>query len=205
MPRNEEKDKQQRNERRTQIQEAAIRVFSRKGISTNMSSIAAEAKLSHSHIYNYFRSKEELLMSIAMQSQDNYSLLLAQSQQQPGSAHDRLLNVLSHFSSFDKADNYLILLQIQFSEVLPESEKNKLKARARSNLSQLTELIRQGQQEGSIRQGNAMELATLFTNLMMSMVLHEMRGFDKSTPDTIQLIMTMFEPGNAESGGRKKD
>ncbi len=51
--------------RRTQILEAAARVFARKGFDrSTVSDIARAARLSEGSIYNYFRSKEELLIHI---------------------------------------------------------------------------------------------------------------------------------------------
>src|SRR5687767_10259410 len=48
-------------ERKEQIIQAAIQVFSRFGFSkTNMSKIADEVGISHGLIYHYFKSKEEL-------------------------------------------------------------------------------------------------------------------------------------------------
>lgn len=51
--------------RRTQILEAATRVFARKGFDrATITDIAHAARLSEGSIYNYFRSKEELLVHI---------------------------------------------------------------------------------------------------------------------------------------------
>lgn len=54
--------------RRTQILEAAAKVFARKGFDrATITEIAQAAKLSEGSIYNYFRSKEELLIHIPQQ------------------------------------------------------------------------------------------------------------------------------------------
>ena len=51
--------------RRTQILEAAVRVFARRGFDrATIKDIAGSAGLSEGSIYNYFRSKEELLVHI---------------------------------------------------------------------------------------------------------------------------------------------
>lgn len=54
--------------RRTQILEAAAKVFARKGFDrATITEIAQAARLSEGSIYNYFRSKEELLIHIPQQ------------------------------------------------------------------------------------------------------------------------------------------
>ncbi len=48
--------------RRTQIREAALRCFARKGVqATTMRDIFAEAELSAGAVYNYFKTKDELI------------------------------------------------------------------------------------------------------------------------------------------------
>lgn len=55
-------------QRRAQILEAAAKVFAEKGFQqATISEIAAEAGVSEGTIYNYFRSKEELLINIPRQ------------------------------------------------------------------------------------------------------------------------------------------
>jgi len=57
-----DKREQMREERRRQILEAALAVFSRKGFhAANVSDVAAEAGVSQGTIYWYFDSKDELL------------------------------------------------------------------------------------------------------------------------------------------------
>jgi AcrR family transcriptional regulator len=58
------KREQQREERRKQILDAALTVFSGKGFhATNVSDVAAEAGVSQGTIYWYFESKEELFQA----------------------------------------------------------------------------------------------------------------------------------------------
>src|SRR5574341_1408831 len=69
MARSGVKDRVQREEtRRTQILDAASKVFARKGFhGARISEIAKAARLSEGSIYNYFRSKEDLLVNIPRQ------------------------------------------------------------------------------------------------------------------------------------------
>jgi AcrR family transcriptional regulator len=54
--------------RRTQILEAAVRVFARRGFEgATITDIAKAARLAEGSLYNYFRSKEELLIHIPQQ------------------------------------------------------------------------------------------------------------------------------------------
>ena len=58
------KREQQREQRRRQILEAALAVFTQKGYhATNVSDVAAQAGVSQGTIYWYFESKEELFQA----------------------------------------------------------------------------------------------------------------------------------------------
>jgi AcrR family transcriptional regulator len=62
-----------REERRRQILEAAVAVFSRKGYNTaNVSDVAAEAGVSQGTIYWYFESKEELMTAAMLTALEDF-------------------------------------------------------------------------------------------------------------------------------------
>lgn len=66
-PRTEKQFETIRNEKETLIQETALRLFAKNGyLSTPVSLIAKEAKISKGLMYNYFKSKEELLHKIML-------------------------------------------------------------------------------------------------------------------------------------------
>ncbi len=64
-PRTKTQIAQLRAERRAQILQVAVRVFSRKGFyAANVSDVAVEARLSQGTVYHYFKSKEDLFMAV---------------------------------------------------------------------------------------------------------------------------------------------
>ena len=78
MPRTEEQFAAMRTESKTRIIDAALYLFSHQGYhTTSMERIAAEAKISKGLIYNYFKSKRELLDAIVAYGFDQIDALLA--------------------------------------------------------------------------------------------------------------------------------
>ena len=64
-PRTETQFEEIRENRRKQIMDVALELFADKGYNhTSISQIAAEAKISKGLMYNYFRSKDDLLLDI---------------------------------------------------------------------------------------------------------------------------------------------
>ena len=66
-PRSEEQFAQIREERKHQILDAALHVFAEDSYhGASMSAVAKRAKVSKGLIYNYFKSKEEILVSLVV-------------------------------------------------------------------------------------------------------------------------------------------
>ncbi|WNR44077.1 TetR/AcrR family transcriptional regulator [Paenibacillus roseipurpureus] len=178
MPRNIKKDQQNREERTAQILEAAQHVFARRGLLTKIQDIAEEAGLSHGHIYNYFASKEEILLKIIDDGQSLYEKFLLSTRDLPTNALEKLRLLLSKYMLSDRtAEIYLVILQAQATDLLPQEAIAKMGEKARSNLVILTEIIEQGQREGLIRQEDSVVLTTLFLTLMQNISLMSLRGF----------------------------
>lgn len=67
MPKTEKQYKQIRDDRRNEIIDVALNLFATVGYdSTSIARIAKEAKISKGLIYNYFSSKEELLIKVVV-------------------------------------------------------------------------------------------------------------------------------------------
>ncbi|WP_127509759.1 TetR/AcrR family transcriptional regulator [Paenibacillus humicus] len=195
MPRNQRKDQLLREERRQQILEAAARIFARRGMLTKISDIAAGAKLSQGHVYNYFKSKDEILLAVIEQGQLGYGVVLRETISMPGIAEDKFRCLAERsLPSGGSPDMYLVLLQALFTDLLPAQDKAVILERADGNLQLLVELIREGQEDGSVMPGDPVQLATLLGTLIQNLMLLDMRGYAPATKETIELLLKMIRP-----------
>ncbi len=72
MPRSEEQYEQIREERRQQIMHVALEIIAEEGFAnSSISKIARKANISKGLMYNYFKSKEELISTIMAEGFDN--------------------------------------------------------------------------------------------------------------------------------------
>ena len=77
MPRTPEQYEEIRNTKKKVILDAALKLFAEKGYaSTSISSIAETANISKGLMYNYFKSKEELLTTIVLSFMDEIGEML---------------------------------------------------------------------------------------------------------------------------------
>lgn len=194
-PRNIERDRQVREERRCQIMGAALTMFTKKGITAcKMSDIAQEAGLSHGHVYNHFVSKEELLKCIVFESQNLYTMILQQMSQIEGSVPDKLEWMSKAYLSDQRSDKpYWVILQAQATDLLSADAKELIQQRMFENLQRLTAVIQEGQKEGTVIEGDPQEIALMITTLLGSVSLWEIRGFNQSWEISVKYIQKLIQ------------
>ena len=107
MPRTPEQYEEIRNEKKKVILDAAMKLFACNGYaSTSISSIADKANISKGLMYNYFKSKEELLTKILQTFIDEIAEMMDVN-------HD---NMLSKEEAFQFLDKYFELLMTRTEE-----------------------------------------------------------------------------------------
>lgn len=193
MARNILKDQQLREERTTQILVSAVRIFARRGLLATISEIADDAGLSPGHIYNYFDSKEQILLKIIEKGQDIHTEMFAEALNRDGDALTKLRFIKQFYLSKERtSEGYLIMLQALATDLLSEADKDLIKQTSRHNLVQLKSIFEQGQREGIIVQGDPLKLATLFTINVQNLLLNEIRGFEQVDEATLELVLQLF-------------
>src|SRR2546425_10824114 len=132
MSRAEEAKQRQRDEQRTNILEAARRVFARKGLTATMDDIAAEAAVSHGLAYRYFASKEAMVSELVMQALHAPAAELHQYiQTMPGTPGERLTVLVRGFvESRRHPEFYLLLDQVLRSEDAPDALRALVRRRS---------------------------------------------------------------------------
>ena len=142
------------------ILDAAIEVIAEKGFhSSRVSDIAERANVADGTIYLYFKSKEQILMT-ALESA--FEAFIAQAKKELAGSSDAAskLRVLArlHLRELGRNRNLAIVLQTelrQSAKFLAEFSQRELKA----YFNLIREVIREGQQAGSIRQDVADKIA----------------------------------------------
>ncbi|BBI36693.1 hypothetical protein KCTCHS21_60920 [Cohnella abietis] len=197
MPRNPERDRLQREERRHQIISAALQMFTQRGVAAcKISDIASHAGLSHGHVYNFFASKEELLETIVQQSQEAYGNLLIETIAMPISALDKIKRISDFLLLLtDSGKAYWIVLQAQATNVLSDAVKSQILERMFVNLTLLTEIIEQGQRDKTIMEGDSTQIAMYCLSFFSGIGLWDIRGFGAPDIDSAwNYLLKMLRP-----------
>ncbi|EGL16312.1 MULTISPECIES: TetR/AcrR family transcriptional regulator [unclassified Paenibacillus] len=188
---NPEKVTQQREERRSQILHASIGIFAKKGLAAaKISDIAEAAGISHGHVYNYYSSKEELFVSLVKMLQERYGRVCEEARRREGNARDKLLWHARKIGEDENALNgmHVVLHAETIASISPE-EKREIPRRAVENLQPIIAIVKQGQEEGTFREGRPEDLAVLYFALLNGVSGARRRGLGAvANPDEEQLV-----------------
>ena len=197
MPRTEKQIEQLREQRSTQLLNAAQRVFSRQGFhAANISDVAAEAGVSQGTVYHYFDSKEELLLAVytrweTQHLQDEIGLAL---QAEP-SASRKLAFVARAATERISGSLQLLQASVEFWSHIPRNSdiRKGFKRMFARMADDVAAIIRQGINAGEFRKIDATVMARLMIATYDGLVLQwlaDKKSIDwQSCTDTLVTVV----------------
>ena len=164
---------EQKAKREEEILIASIELFIKKGYaSTKTSEISKSINISEGLLFHYFKTKEillETLVDIALQKSDTWSGL---ENLDPITYFEKVAeSVLRCLKEDEMGSKFFILVaQLKQSEGIPKHIYEKVKSREQ-DADKIAEIIKRGQQMGTIRQGNPYALTYLFSNTLQAIAV----------------------------------
>ena len=158
-----------RNNKDELIRQAAIRVFAREGFhQARMETIAHEAGVAVGTIYNYFDSKEEVLLSIFKAEFEERVHFYKELGGSGLSIPEQIQRILqAHFSLLsERKELAQLLLRERFN--LSKGFKSKVLALYREMLQQIEVVIREGVEQGRVRSCNPRIIAPALLGVVQS-------------------------------------
>jgi AcrR family transcriptional regulator len=154
MP-NEKRRKRDRERRRSEIIDAAEKLFFSKGYDViTMDDIAADAGLAKGTLYTYFKSKESLFYAVTLRGARLLNTLFAGAVKMEKTGVDKIYSTGVAYYEFSKRyPEYFKLFSYAGSErFVCRNDENALKLTGvnQDNLNIMLESIRIGQEDGSI-------------------------------------------------------
>jgi len=160
--------KEQKELRRWEILNAALELFIRKGYTaTKITDIAQAVGMSTGLLFHYFPSKEALYTTLIQFGVQGPQQTMALDQSDPLTFFQTAASQVLHYMQTDPftARMFVLMNQAQYSEAIPGSAKEII---ASFDIFKPTaEIIRAGQQQGTIRQGEPLALALTFWMAIM--------------------------------------
>lgn len=207
MPRNKEENQRIKDERREQILSYALKLFARNGLAaTKISDIALAAEISQGLIYHYYKSKEEIFVELISFAFDriNQACLWLESQPLPPAekiafAIRELLRLLEEDEN--AARYHLLIAQATATEAIPVEAKDIIKQKNTLPYESIERIMAAGQNEGTIKQNNARELALVFWTSINGLAIYKAVHGKKFKAPNATILINMFvnEYGKEES------
>jgi AcrR family transcriptional regulator len=198
VPRNKEDNQRIKDERREQILSSALMLFARNGLAaTKISDIALAADISQGLIYHYYKSKEDIfveLISFAF-DQINQACLWLESQPLPPAekiafAIRELLRLLEEDAN--AACYHLLIAQATATEAIPAEAKEIIKQKNTFPYETIERIMVAGQNEGTINQNNARELALMFWTSINGLAIYKAVHRNKFKAPNATILINMF-------------
>ena len=154
---------EQKEKRRQEILAVGLDLFIRKGyVATKVRDIAKGVGMSTGLLFHYFESKEKLYEELVQFGAGGTHLVMQHIEGGPLEFFQQAADqILTHVIADPfAAKMFVLMMQAMHNDAAPESVKKELAGVNAVVLS--AEKIRQGQQEGTIRQGDPLALSMVF-------------------------------------------
>jgi AcrR family transcriptional regulator len=149
-----------RDEKREAVLRMAVQMFLDEGYHrATLNEVAARLNITKPALYNYFRSKEEILIECYRLGQDMFEASIAASERENGDGLDRLRRLIRAYAGVMMTDFGMCLVRLDDRELSSEARARVRKAKRTYDAAFRT-TIAEGVADGSIRPRDA-KLATL--------------------------------------------
>ncbi|WP_246469692.1 TetR/AcrR family transcriptional regulator [Cohnella nanjingensis] len=182
-----------RDERTTQIKQAALQVFARHGFArTKTSMIAAAAGISEGLIYRYFESKDELFTAIVRELMEDATEEVEDSRHVPGTPYERIRALTQNILDEKNKYAFMLILKARKTDELP-AEVARIFERHSENalIDRLIPIFVKGQQAGEFAPGDPRERLFWYISILNSLILCEQGEEEYGFPD-VDLLMRML-------------
>lgn len=141
-----------KNDKYQRILEAAINIFAKQGFyQSTISQVATEAGVADGTIYLYFKSKDDILIQFFSDKTKQVFERFREEVDKANSAVDKLGNLIRiHLEEFQRDRNMAMVYQVETHQNYRIAE-NQIKEMSKMYLDIVSEIVEQGQAEGSMR------------------------------------------------------
>lgn len=193
-PSNEQKLEQVHQQRIDQIKKAALKVFAHRGIvGTKMSMIAAEAGISQGLSYRYFKSKEELFITLIQEAMEEANAAFQHVQHLPGTPLEQIKTLTQNILDESNKYSFLLIQHASVSDEVPVKAKQIIEHySAKAWIEQLIPLFIKGQQLGEFCEGDPYKLLFCYMSVITGLMLQEKQTEGKNWSDDIDILMKIL-------------
>lgn len=141
-----------KNNKYKRILESAVRVFAKYGFyQSTISQIAKEAGVADGTIYLYFKNKDDILVQSFSYKIKQVFERFKKEVERGQTAKDKLINLIRHHLKVFQGDRDMAVIYQTETHQSKRLAEDQIKEMSKMYLDIISEIVEQGQQEGSIR------------------------------------------------------
>jgi AcrR family transcriptional regulator len=178
-----------RDERREQIKQAALKIFARRGFAgTKTSMIATEAGISEGLMYRYFKSKDELFVTLIQELTESAKEETVNIEQLPVSPYEQIKTLTQ--TMFDERNKFafMFVLRVRKDSAVPPEIAKIIKESGDAVIERLIPVFIKGQQSGEFAAGDPRQLLNWYFQIVNSLLMSEAEQEEYSVPDAEVLM-----------------
>ncbi len=197
MARNQQQNEQAREARKEQIRIEALRQFAQKGLgATRIQDIAENVGMAQGLLYHYYPSKEAIYIDLVRDALDKTIEASLGLQAMDAPAHEKIgiaIKELLHTIEQSERFAQTCCLIAQMADIVPPKEEKALIDEKRDAPYRIVaDIVRQGQQEGSVVAGDPDALSLLFWSSVNGLAIYRIaHAYAGPMPDH-RLLTAMF-------------
>lgn len=199
MPKTPEQYRQIKDERKTRILNAALRLFALQGYdSVVVNDIARASECSHGLFYHYFKNKADVFAELMKASEKRALLKRDEHNFDKALAIEAIRKIvflmLEDIYREDESPYFLYMfVNMHLQKTLPPPPKHKLDGPNKPFFQFFIDLIARGQKEGDVSGGDPKEFAIIYYSIIKGLCYTRLNMVDRSpTRVSPDIIMNLF-------------
>ena len=198
MARTTEQNEQMRELSKEKIRLAALKQFSRKGLfATRIQDIAMEAGIAQGLLYRYYASKDDIYIDLIDDALNKVNEASFYAENLQMSAKEKILLAITElFKTIETSDSFRqtcrLITHAMNSTAIPEKAQTLLEEKRDIPYQVFARIIKQGQEENAIIEGDPEELAILFWSTINGLAIYyATRSISRPLPNK-DYVASMF-------------
>ena len=198
MARSSSQNEKMRGDKNKMIKQEALRQFSRKGLfGTKIKDIAEGVGMAQGLIYHYYSSKDAIYAELIGDALDKMNEAVTALRDMPLPPHEKIrAAVVQLLATIESSDDFnqtcRLISHAANSEAIPESAQKAIAEKRDIPYRELAKIIKEGQQAGTLREGDPDELALIFWTSINGLAIFKATTPEcAKTPDP-QLLIRIF-------------
>lgn len=198
MARNPQVNEKMRTERMAQIRKAALGLFASKGLAaTKLRDIAEAAGMAQGLMYHYYASKDSIYQELILDALDKMNAAVYQLRdmnappdQKIGMAVEKIMETIR--DSEDFVQTCSLIAGAAGAETFPPDVKEQMDVKRQVPYEVISQILAQGQLEGTIRGGDPQQLAILFWTVINGLAIYRAVRSESAPMPDCTLVTEMF-------------